>query len=391
MAKFETSLGTFLYEKTVSNFNLLERLDMALNLAKEVEKMSEFGIERTVHRDLKPTNIMLDAARSFILIDFGIGRTYDPVNDFPSWGSSGTPAFVAPEQLTCFKQNEKVDVWALGKVIALIIFEWSCGWHLLWSPKFLTPDEIRSLGPLVQLIDLLKDMIAVSYHYAYCYSSDIFIHMEILTSLIIIFRFKLNPDERPNVQIVIDKIESVKSNVMSDQSVHARVQNAWESLHTKITKRNISVSRNTMATRNMVKEVTVMDLNARSGPNIPDETGLHFQKMSNLCTQFAIMSAVRHEMKKIIKNSISTAVNMLNGFPTDKVSIPIPAGKLIDELFKENEFQFFNRSKIEIVDYPNALSFERMLSVLLGCVSPRPLSGLVKTFNIHFEIIIFFK
>ena len=212
--------------------------------------------------------------------------------------------------------------------------------------------------------------------------------MEIFTSLMIIFRFKLNPDQRPNVQIAIDKIESVKSNVMSDSNV----QNAWKNLHTRINNRNISVGRNTMAVRDLVEEVTLVDLNARNitDPNITDETGLHVQKMSNLCTQFAIMSAVRHEMKKIIKKSKSTAVNMLNGFPTDNVSIPIPARKLIDELFQENEFQFLN-SQIEIVDYPNALSFERMLSVLLGCVSPRPLSGLVKTFNIHFEIIIFFK
>ena len=213
--------------------------------------------------------------------------------------------------------------------------------------------------------------------------------MEIFTSLMIIFRFKLNPDQRPNVQIAIDKIESVKSNVMSDSNV----QNAWKNLHTRINNRNISVGRNTMAVRDLVEEVTLVDLNARNitDPNITDETGLHVQKMSNLCTQFAIMSAVRHEMKKIIKKSKSTAVNMLNGFPTDKVSIPIPAGKLIDELFKENEFQFFNRSKIEIVDYPNALSFERMLSVLLGCVSPRALSGLVKTINIHFRNIIILK
>ena len=170
MIKFETTLWTFLSQKTVSDFNLLERLDMALNLGKEVQKMSGFGIVRTVHRDLKPTNIMLDAARNLILIDVGIGRTYDPVNDTSSWGSCGTPAFVAPEQLTCFKQSEKVDIWALGKVIVLIIFEWSCGWHLLWSLESLTPEEIRSLGPLVQLIDLLKDMIEVSYHYTYCYN-----------------------------------------------------------------------------------------------------------------------------------------------------------------------------------------------------------------------------
>ena len=177
MTKFETNLWNFLSQMTVSddlsqmtvdNFDLVARLNMAINLAEEVQKMSGFGIEKTVHRDLKPTNIMLDATRSLILIDVGIGRTYNPANDTSSWGSCGTVGFLAPEQLTCYKQSDKVDIWALGKVIALIIFQWKFAWHLLWSPKFLPLDEIRSLGPLVKLIDLLRDMIQVSELYKLC-------------------------------------------------------------------------------------------------------------------------------------------------------------------------------------------------------------------------------
>ena len=95
------------------------------------------------------------------------------------------------------------------------------------------------------------------------------------------------------------------------------------------------------------------------------------------------MSAVRHEMKKIFENLISTAINFDGKYyfahPLDEKLIPIPAGESIDELLKEKDFQFnFLRTK----KFPNALSFERMLSVLIGCVSPRALSGLVKSRHI---------
>ena len=60
MTKFETNLWTFLSKKTFLNFNLLERLNMAINLAEEVQKMSGDSSRRTAHKDLKPSNIMLD-------------------------------------------------------------------------------------------------------------------------------------------------------------------------------------------------------------------------------------------------------------------------------------------------------------------------------------------
>ena len=159
---------------------------------------------------------------------------------------------------------------------------------------------------------------------------------------------------------------------MSDSNV----QTTWKTLNTRINTQRTRLDERTMSSRDLLKELTLLDLNARNDQFITDETGLHYQKMSNLCVYFATMSAVRHEMKKMFQNLTSTAINMNNGLPSDNElrQIPIPAGKSIDQLFSIKIFsEFYKRKKI-----PNALSFERMLSVLVGCVSPRPLSGLVK-------------
>ena len=100
---------------------------------------------------------MIDASGGIKLVDFGKGNLEHLLS-----GSPGTPGFLAPEQYACNHQAKYVDIWALGKVIALIIFEWRSAWKLLWSPHFLTPAEIRSLGPLSKIIDLVKEMVKVN-------------------------------------------------------------------------------------------------------------------------------------------------------------------------------------------------------------------------------------
>ena len=154
MTKYERNLWTFLSEKSCSSFNMTERFNLTIDLCLEVEKVHE---ECLVQRDIKPTNIMINANGEITLVDFGIGNI---VGDLQ--GSYGTPGFLAPEQFSRDKQNEKVDIWALGKVIVLIIFEWRSAWQLLWAPKFLTSAEIRSLGSLSKIFDLVKEMIEVN-------------------------------------------------------------------------------------------------------------------------------------------------------------------------------------------------------------------------------------
>ena len=152
MLRYERNLWSFLSEKSCFNFNVIERLDLAISLCLEVKKVHEKEI---THRDIKPSNIMMDASGGIKLVDFGIGDIIS------MYGSYGTPGFLAPEQFACDEQTQKVDIWAMGK--ALIIFEWRSAWKLLWSPKFLTPGEIRSLGPLSKIIDLVKEMVKVNY------------------------------------------------------------------------------------------------------------------------------------------------------------------------------------------------------------------------------------
>ena len=154
MPKYERNLWSFLSEKSCFNFNVIERLNLAIDLCIEVKKIQEEG---NTHRDIKPSNIMIDASGGVKLVDFGIGN-YN--NLLP--GSYGTPGFLAPEQFACYLQDNEVDVWAFGKVLALIIFEWRSAWKLLWSPKFLTSAEINSLGPLSKIIDLVKEMVEVN-------------------------------------------------------------------------------------------------------------------------------------------------------------------------------------------------------------------------------------
>ena len=154
MPKYERNLWSFLSENSCFHFKVIERLNLAIDLCLEVKKVHS---KKITHRDIKPSNIMIDSGGGMKLVDFGIGKS----SDFYLKGSYGTPGFLAPEQFACHEQTKEVDIWALGKVLALIIFEWRSAWKLLWSPKFLTPAEIRSLGPLSKIFDLVKEMVKV--------------------------------------------------------------------------------------------------------------------------------------------------------------------------------------------------------------------------------------
>jgi dipeptidyl aminopeptidase/acylaminoacyl peptidase len=68
-----------------------------------------------IHRDLKPGNVMVEAATGrVVLMDFGIARSAgEGAND----DRSGTPAFMAPEQLDGRAVDARADVYSLGWVI----------------------------------------------------------------------------------------------------------------------------------------------------------------------------------------------------------------------------------------------------------------------------------
>ena len=154
MERYPQSLWKYL-ESTY--FGLRERFEMAIKLTKELKIAHD---DDMAQRDLKPTNIMIDAKKELALVDFGIGN-YNPVLK----GSCGTSGFNAPEQFSGEKQEKNVDIFSLGKNIILILFEWKIGWHLLWSPeKWILSQRLeRKLAPLSNLFETIRLMMEVNY------------------------------------------------------------------------------------------------------------------------------------------------------------------------------------------------------------------------------------
>ena len=70
-----------------------------------------------VHRDVKPSNIMLDSHDRAVLMDFGLVRAGEGFGPTRSASVMGTPEYMAPEQILGQAIDRRTDIYALGVVI----------------------------------------------------------------------------------------------------------------------------------------------------------------------------------------------------------------------------------------------------------------------------------
>ena len=93
--------------------------DEAARIAHEVAQALAFAHQRgVIHRDVKPDNIVLDAAGHASVTDFGVSLVIgSPGAGTARGGSVGTPAYVSPEQALDEAVDGRSDVYALGVVL----------------------------------------------------------------------------------------------------------------------------------------------------------------------------------------------------------------------------------------------------------------------------------
>jgi serine/threonine protein kinase len=90
--------------------------DKALDIARHLcAGLSAAHTKGVLHRDLKPANIMLDGRGQVVITDFGLAGLADNIRG-PEV-RSGTPAYMAPEQLSGKEVTMRSDIYALGLVL----------------------------------------------------------------------------------------------------------------------------------------------------------------------------------------------------------------------------------------------------------------------------------
>jgi hypothetical protein len=92
-------------------------VDVIVKMAEALDYAHAHGV---IHRDIKPSNILLDAESRPVLADFGIARMAQAEGD-PNLTAAGmvmgTPAYMAPEQLSGDQIDARSDIYALGAVL----------------------------------------------------------------------------------------------------------------------------------------------------------------------------------------------------------------------------------------------------------------------------------
>ncbi len=90
--------------------------DKAVEIARQLcAGLAAAHAKGVLHRDLKPANIMLDGRGQVVITDFGLAGVADDIRGAEI--RSGTPAYMAPEQLEGKEVTMLSDIYALGLVL----------------------------------------------------------------------------------------------------------------------------------------------------------------------------------------------------------------------------------------------------------------------------------
>ena len=91
-----------------------ETVDLAAQLGRGLDELHKRGV---LHRDVKPSNVLLDDKGTAALSDFGLALATDSTRHTAEGQILGTPHYIAPELIQGLEATEASDIYALGCVL----------------------------------------------------------------------------------------------------------------------------------------------------------------------------------------------------------------------------------------------------------------------------------
>ncbi|XP_027352834.1 L-type lectin-domain containing receptor kinase IV.1-like [Abrus precatorius] len=117
------SLDNYLYNQPRVTLNWSQRFRIIKGVASSLFYLHEECEKVVVHRDIKASNVLLDAELNGRLGDFGLARLYNHGTDPQTTHVVGTLGYLAPEHTRTGKATTSSDVFAFGA----FLLEVTCG------------------------------------------------------------------------------------------------------------------------------------------------------------------------------------------------------------------------------------------------------------------------
>ncbi|KAL6961178.1 LRR receptor-like serine/threonine-protein kinase rpk2 [Sarracenia purpurea var. burkii] len=115
------NLEKFIQERSTRavDWRILHKI--ALDIARALAYLHDQCVPRVLHRDVKPSNILLDDDHNAYLSDFGLARLLGTSETHATTGVAGTFGYVAPEYAMTCRVSDKADVYSYGVVLLELI------------------------------------------------------------------------------------------------------------------------------------------------------------------------------------------------------------------------------------------------------------------------------
>ncbi|RZT77979.1 serine/threonine-protein kinase [Micromonospora violae] len=97
----------------VGRLGVAETMSIAAQTARALQAAHDAGV---VHRDVKPSNLIIEPDGHVVLVDFGVAVTQEAASLTGTNQVVGTALYMAPEQVTRSETTSAIDIYALGAV-----------------------------------------------------------------------------------------------------------------------------------------------------------------------------------------------------------------------------------------------------------------------------------